>query len=72
MSDIKVNITLDFMQRDTVLAILKEMTEIKSKLSDIAVSEIEKSYCKKHAEIAKELYDVIYEQKIEEIKKKIK
>lgn len=67
MSEYKVNITLDFMQRDTVLAILKEMTEIKNKLAEVAVSTQEKVYCRKHAEIAKELYDEIYKQKVEEI-----
>lgn len=64
-----VTVTLDFIDRDTVLACLKDLTEIKERYAKSALTLEEQTIAEAQAKTAHGLYDKIYEQKLEHFKK---
>jgi len=63
-----VTVTLSFMDRDTVLACLKDLAEIKERYAKTALTQEEMVVANAQAKTAQELYDKIYEQKLSHYK----
>lgn len=64
--DSMVSLGLNVIERDTLLALLKDVVKIKQKASETAETEYNQGMYAVQAEIAKQLYDRIYEQKVKE------
>ena len=63
-----VAISLNFMERDTVLACLKDLAELKARYAKTALTQEEMAVANAQAKTAQELYDKIYEQKLSHYK----
>ena len=64
-----IKIELNFMERDTLLACLKDTMKMKETAAQAAYTEQEISLLKQQLKIVKELHDRIYEQKMTEWEK---
>lgn len=63
-----VTISLNFMERDTVLACLKDLAETKERYAKTTLTQEEMAVANAQAKTAQELYDKIYEQKLSHYK----
>lgn len=67
--DSMVSLELNTIERDTLLALLNDVVKIKRKASETAETAYKRGAYAEQAEIAKQLYDRIYKQKVEEYKR---
>ena len=61
-----ITISLNFMERDTLLACLKDLAEIKTRYARNVLTPEEMAIAEAQAQTARDLYDRIYDQKKEE------